>query len=372
MKFNIMADQLDRIVTQLNSIVNNQPVTQIDNCVLIEVGSSAVNFTSTDRFCELKFTVPILSQEEGKIAVKVGRLGKIAKVLKKGEPCELVYNEERSVLNVSAGDSNFDLQTLPPDDFPQLANDEYDSQFEVSVPNLIDSLNRTKFAVAREDQRQFLTGVHFNLVEKEGMNILDAVATDGFRMAIVSKKAPEGLTDFPGIVIAEKSATTITRTFSSSEKVTVSYTPQKICLEDNGIKFTSLLLVNDYPDYARLIPSDSNLTLSVDVKSLLAGLREVLTISDDTREIVSIDFAQEVLTMRVAAMGQGQAQTKIKAEYSGDHELSMRFIGIHLTGILEVMAEGTAKFTLNDKSAAIKITKEGDDSAVFVVMPQKT
>jgi|GEM_PF-2263362 len=371
MKFSIMVEQLDRITSQLNSIATHQPLTPIDGSVLIEVGTSTVNFTSTDRQCELRYTVPVLSQQEGKVAVPVRLLSQIAKVLRKEEPCELAFDQERSVLSVSSGLSLFDLQTLPADDFPELANDEYDNEFVMDADTLKDMLNRTKFAAAKDDQRQFLRGVHFNLVEKDNKKVFDGVATDGFRMAIISHKAPEGLNEFPGIIVAEKSAAIISRIFNSDENVTVSYTQEKIRLVSDGTRFTSLLLANDYPEYNRLIPSDSDLNLSIDVKTLLFGLREVLTVSSDVKENVTLNITKDKVALKVSSVGQGQAKTELSGTFTGEKELTMRFVGTHLAGVLEIIDDGTADFTLNETNGAIKITKQGDDTAVFVVMPQK-
>ncbi len=372
MKFSILVGQLDKVASQMLSIVNSSPVSPIDAYVLIEVGSSTVNFTATDRQSELKITVPILAEREGTATVRAQILSSIAKSLPKDDVCEFDLDPERAVLNVSSGSSHFDLQTLPPDDFPKLTNDDdFGQSFAIKTDILKDLLDRTKFAISREEQRVYLKGVHFNTQKKGRTTFLDAVATDGFRMAVVSTKAPKGLKDFPGIIISEKAITTLTRVFGAGGEIKVQYSDTKIRFVSDGIQFTSLLIMNDFPEYSRLIPQDTDLTMTLDCAELSTELRKVLTVSRDTKEVVEVKIAKDRTHLRVSSIGQGLAETEVASEYTGENELELRFIGIHLSGIIEVMAEGQAIFTLNESNGAIKITKQDDDSAVFIVMPLK-
>ncbi len=369
MKFSMGVEVLDQVANQVQSIIIQKVVSPIDSFVLIEVGSSTVRFTTTDRTCELQVTVPALAEQEGSITVSARTLAQIARALEKSETCILEFDPIKLKLTVISGSSNYELQTLAAEDFPVLANEEFEGSFTIDASNLLKLLNTTKFAISREEQRKYLKGVFLNINKKKEQECLDAVATDGFKMAMTSTSKPTAMEDFKGVIIPEKAVNTLTRYFEPKGNITVHYTEQKIRFVSNGKQFTSLLINGDFPDYHRLIPPESNLILSLEITELLQALKKVMTVSSDPNEVVVITLTNETLKLKVTSMGRGIAETEMPVSYPGD-TLVMKFVANHLTGPLEVLGDGIAVFTIRDGTSAIKLRKQGDEDALFVIMPQ--
>lgn len=369
MKFSMGVDVLDRVATQVQSITIQSTVAPIDSFVLIEVGSTTARFTTTDRTCELQVTTPILAEHEGKITVSAKTLAQIAKALDKSETCNLEFDSVKLKLTVTSGASYYELQTLPTEDFPILANEEFEGSFIVDSANLIKQLDSTKFAISREDQRKYLKGVYLNLAKKKEEVCFDAVATDGFKMALYSAPKPEIMGEFNGVIIPEKTVNTLTRYFEPTGNITVYYTEQKIRFVSNGKQFTSLLISGDFPDYHKLIPQDTDIIMSLEIEEFIQALRKVLTVSTDPNEVVVLTLSNDKLLLKVTSMGRGIAETEIPVTYSGE-TLVLKFVSNHLTGALEVLGRGIAVFTIKDSNSAIKLRKEGNDNALFVIMPQ--
>ena len=369
MKFSMGVDVLDRVASQVQSITIQSTVTPIDSFVLIEVGSSTARFVTTDRICELQITTPILSEQEGKITVSASVLAQIAKALDKAETCNLEFDPVKLKLTVTSGSSFYELQTLPADDFPILANEEFEGSFSIGAENLLKLLNTTKFAISREDQRKYLKGVHLTIAKKKEEECFDAVATDGFKMALYTAQKPEIIGEFKGVIIPEKSVNTLTRYFEPKGTITVHYTEQKIRFVSDGKQFTSLLISGAFPDYNNLIPQDTNLILSLQIEELVQALKKVLTVSPDPHEVVAMALSPDNLKLKVTSMGRGIAETDIPVTYSGEN-IVLKFVSNHLTGPLEVLESGIAVFTIKDSGSAVKLRKEGDDQSLFVIMPQ--
>ncbi len=369
MKFSMGVDLLDRVASQVQSITVQSNVSPIDSFVLIEVGASTARFTTTDRTCEFQVTVPILAEHEGAITVSAKTLAQIAKALDKDETCNLEFDPVKLKLTVTSGTSNYELQTLPSEDFPILANEEFDGSFSIEALTLLKLLDTTKFAISREDQRKYLKGVFLNIAKKKEEECLDAVATDGFKMALYSAPKPENMGEFKGVIIPEKAVNTLTRYFEKKGNITVHYTEQKIRFISNGKQFTSLLISGDFPVYHRLIPQDTNLIMSLEIDELVQALRKVLTVSTDPNEVVVFTLTHDKMKLKVTSMGRGIAETEIPVTYPGE-TLVMKFVANHLTAPLEVLGSGIAVFTINDGTSAIKLRKEGDENALFVIMPQ--
>ncbi len=369
MKFSMGVDVLDQVATQVQSITIQNAVSPIDSFVRIEVGTSTAKFTTTDRTCELQVTAPIYAEQEGSITVSAKTLSQIAKALDKSETCSLEFDAVTLKLTVTSGSSYYELQTLPAEDFPELTNEEFDGSFSMDANDLIKLLDTTKFAISRADQRKYLKGVFLNVAKKKEEECFDAVATDGFKMALYSAPKPENIGDFKGVIIPEKTVNTITRYFEHKGLVTIHYTEQKIRFVSDGKQLTSLLISGDFPSYHRLIPQDTNLVMSLNIEELLQSLRKVLTVSSDPNEAVVLTLTPDKLKLKVTSMGRGIAETEMPVSYPGD-TLVLKFVSSHLSGALEVLGSGMAVFTINDGSTAIKLRKEGDNNALFVIMPQ--
>src|SRR3546814_13256488 len=99
-----------------------------------------------------------------------------ARKLPEGSEVSLAAAEGK--MQVKAGRSNFNLPTLPRDDFPVIAEGELPTNFELHVAELIQIIDKTRFAITTEETRHYLNGIFFHLDEAAQRTVLKAAATE--------------------------------------------------------------------------------------------------------------------------------------------------------------------------------------------------
>ena len=88
-----------------------------------------------------------------------------------------------SELVIKCGRSKFNLSTLKIDDFPTISDADLSTAFVMTSEELIRLVDKTKFAISNEETRYYLNGIFFHKAERNSIQFLRAVATDGHRLA---------------------------------------------------------------------------------------------------------------------------------------------------------------------------------------------
>ena len=69
---------------------------------------------------------------------------------------------------------------------------------------LLKLIDKTKFAVSNEETRYYLNGIFLHKADRNSIQFLRAVATDGHRLAQYDIPLPQGAEEITGIIIPKK------------------------------------------------------------------------------------------------------------------------------------------------------------------------
>ncbi len=86
----------------------------------------------------------------------------IVRKLPDGAQIVLEGDGDRSVLAIRAGRSRFTLQTLPENDFPDLAAGDMTHSFMLAAADMKRLIDRTQFAISTEETRYYLNGIYLH------------------------------------------------------------------------------------------------------------------------------------------------------------------------------------------------------------------
>ena len=137
----------------------------------------------------------------------------IRNIADNGSDISLEINEDNRVF-ISSANSECTIGTLDVNDYPETETINGANYFAVQEINLKDIINNRYFAVATDDSRPMLKGVHFEAREYT----LSAVATDGYRFAM-SKKALEEKVDEISATIPSRSLSELSKLLTDSDNV---------------------------------------------------------------------------------------------------------------------------------------------------------
>ncbi len=183
MKVTVERAQLLKSLGHVHRVVERRNTIPILGNVLLRAESTRLSLKATDLDLEVTETLAAESGTGGSTTVPAHMFYDIVRKLPDGAQIVLEGDGDRSVLAIRAGRSRFTLQTLPENDFPDLAAGDMTHSFTLAASDMKRLIDRTQFAISTEETRYYLNGIYLHSAGTAKAATLRAVATDGHRLA---------------------------------------------------------------------------------------------------------------------------------------------------------------------------------------------
>ncbi len=371
MKISMERGTLLKAAAQAQSVVERRNTIPILANVLIEADGDTVLFRATDLDIEIQDKVTAQVQRAGATTVSAVMLHEIVRKLPDGALITLTDDGVSGRLTVEAGRSNFNLATLPKEDFPVMASSEYTSNYSVPAPALRRLFDKTKFAISTEETRYYLNGVYLHVADSDGGQVLRSVATDGHRLARVDTDLPDGASEMPGVIVPRKTVAELRKLLEDDDvKIAVSVSETKIRFATPEITLTSKVIDGTFPDYTRVIPTGNTKRLEVDAAEFAQAVDRVATVSSERSRAVKLSLDEDRLVLSVNAPDSGAAEEELTVAY-GDERLEIGFNAKYLLEIASQVDRENAVFMFNTAGDPTLMREGNDSTAVYVVMPMR-
>ncbi|MBR2033887.1 MAG: DNA polymerase III subunit beta [Alphaproteobacteria bacterium] len=371
MKFLIERANLLKTLSHVQSIVEKRNTIPVLSNVRIEALGDGISFKATDMDTEITEIVDAKIVETGATTAPAHMLYDIVRKLSDGSQVELTYPDEKGQLTIASARSKFSLSTIGVEDFPVISGDKLPTSFVMAKDELKDVIDRTQFAVSTEETRYYLNGLYVHAKKEGASNVLRTVATDGHRLACVESPLPQGAENLKGVIIPRKTVSEIRKLLddNSVENVTVEISENKVRFNLADITLTSKLIDGTYPDYERVIPTDNDKNLELNVKDLASAVDRVSVVAERTRAIKMLTHQNKV-TIMTSSPDLGNASEDLDAKYENE---SLE-IGYNFRYLLDILAEvkgETVRISFADASSPSVIHDTSDASAIYVLMPMR-
>lgn len=194
--------------------------------------------------------------------------------------------------------SEFTINGLDANNYPRLPEISDESSFTISGKTFREIINETQFAVATQESRLVLTGVHFTF----NPNMIKAVATDSHRLSertISLDNGPQKETD---LIIPGKSLQELSRIIGETDpQVRICPGDNQVLFEIGNILFYSRLLEGSYPDTDRLLPKDSSTSVEFELSELSSALdRASLVTHAGRNNVVKLNLDVQNQTVKLS------------------------------------------------------------------------
>src|SRR3546814_334328 len=140
---------------------------------------------ATDLDLQVNETVEANVTQSGATTVSAHTLFDIVRKLPEGSQVELSAAEGK--MQVNAGRARFNLQTLPRDDFPVIAEGDLPTKFELPAATLRQIIDKTRFAISTEETRYYLNGIR----SEEHTSELQSLMRISYAVFCLKKKTQE-------------------------------------------------------------------------------------------------------------------------------------------------------------------------------------
>ncbi|MBS0503960.1 MAG: DNA polymerase III subunit beta [Proteobacteria bacterium] len=369
MKATIERATLLRSLAHVQSVVERRNTIPILSNVLIEASAEGgIRLMATDLDLQIVEMVEAAVDQPGATTVSAHTLFDIVRKLPEGSQVQLAAAEGK--MSIVAGRARFNLQTLPRDDFPIIAEGELPTRFELPAATLRQIIDKTRFAISTEETRYYLNGIFFH-VSDEAQPVLKAAATDGHRLARVTVPRPDGAEGMPDIIVPRKCVGEIRKLLDEVDgTVAVSLSNTKVRFDLGAAVLTSKLIDGTFPDYSRVIPTANDKLLKLDPKSFMEGVDRVSTIASEKTRAVKMALDRDKITLSVTSPENGTASEEVPGDYAAQG-FEIGFNARYLMDILHQIDGDLVEVHLADAAAPTLIRENDKSPALYVLMPMR-
>ena len=307
--------------------------------------------------------VACLVEEAGSICVPARLLVDIIASLPDGD-IHLESTDGTSVI-LTHGASEYRMVSLDPSDFPEPPEFGGESKLTLKMGELRDAVESVIFAVSTDTHRQLLTGV---LLNYDG-NTLTLVATDTHRLA-VRKIDREGIGENLNAVVPEKALKAIKALpISDDAEITILFGAGRLGIDSDHAKVVSQLLTGTYPNWERVVPSESTRSWSLESDQLQSKVKRALIVARDSAQRIRFkgDGDNLVIAARSEEKGEAKEELAMIGE-SGDVEIA--FNGKYVLDAIEPISGPGVRVEMTESMRpAIFRPAEEEKNYFCVIMP---
>lgn len=374
MDFRVNSTELLRALSHIHGIVEVRHTLPILSNIIITTHDNLLSLSSTnlDIFCSDDLEAEV--SQNGSTSVSAATFYEIVKRLPSGSEIHASLSEEDSTLTLKCGRSKFNLTTISPDDFPKISHDDLNIQFVLSATELKRMIDKTKFAISNEETRYYLNGVFLHQTQKNSIDILRAVATDGHRLAQYDIPLPQGAKDMNGIIIPKKMIQELRRVLDDATgDINIQLNENKIKFSFNNMQIISKVIDGTFPDYTKVIPQSNDKSITTNNEELKKAIDRVsaVAINEETKsKAIKLIIESNKISLSVDSTSRGSAIEEIDLDYNNE-KVEIGFNSRYLIDICnEIDGDKINLKFLNSTSPAI-ILDNTDENLFFVLMPMR-
>lgn len=360
-------DAILKPLQAVTGIVEKRHTLPILSNVMVERRGERLNLIATDleiqisTFCEAGKK----GGEDTSLTVSARKLQDILRALP--EQTEVVLDVQSNRLQVKAGKSRFNLQTLPANDFPALADPGAPLASErLSQKSLKGLLHLVQYAMAQQDIRYYLNGL---LLVFEGKS-LKVVATDGHRLSFASG-ALEASHEKREVILPRKAVVELCRQLGDTDDpVSVDIFASQVRFRFSGIELVTKIIDGKFPDYGRVIPTNYQKQISLNRLALLQSLQRAAILSNEKFRGVRWMLTANSLRISCTNNEQEEAQEEMEIAYTGE----ALDVGFNITYLLDVLNNVQSENVLcgfGDANSSMLVSLPDNAEFRYVVMPMR-
>ncbi|QQN86078.1 DNA polymerase III subunit beta [Bacillus toyonensis] len=372
MEFIVNHKHITQVLSEVSKAISTKVLIPILSGIKITADQSGITLIASNSNVFIKKFIPnSIEDEQIATILQAGTIVVPAKyfieIIKKMPSDIVIKSKNEQIITIQSEEITLNLNGLPANEFPNVPLIEDHAEIQVETEQLIEVFKQTVFAVAKNESRPVLTGVHIELDH----NKLVCAATDSHRLAIRET-----------LISSDAKANCIVPSATISEllKLMNSHTEfVYIYLSDSHVIFTfgtttlySRLIEGKYPNISNLIPNEFQTVINVERKKILQGVdRSSLLASEWANNNVNLEIINES-TIKISSNASqiGKiAETQQVDAIQGEKQLNISFDGRFMVDALRAITEEMVTLSFGGSMRPILIEAGEQSAAVHLISP---
>ncbi len=363
MKFTCTQENFLRGLSQVVPIAGRNSQLPTLQYVLLRVKDNSFHLTTTDLEVGVHTIVGGKVEEGGSVTVPAKNLLEYVQQLPSANPITVEQKGSRVIVQTSGFYAEFPFGNA--DDFPLLPTGNDKEVIHIPALELVQALQQTLFAAAREETRPEIRSVYLHV---EGLELALA-ATDSFRLveSIITLSKPHSFS----LLLPLPSAQEVTRLFAGSDELEIVPHENHVVFRADGIELSSRLVDGNYPDYRQIIPEGWKTSITAVRDDVVRALKTLTVfLPRDSRRIhITCSPAKGSMVAQVVSNEAGQGSVTLHIEGEGDDVEVLVNVQYLLEGLQRIPTKQCRMFLGGSEDPIV--FRPGDEGVryVYVVMP---
>ncbi len=366
MRFIVTSTALLKNLQQISGVISANTVLSVLEDFLFELKGNTLTLTATDLETMMRVQMDVNdAQGEGRICIPSKILTDYLKNLPE-QPITFNINEQDLSIEMSSDVGKYKIGGEKADDFPKEPAPGDTTSFSMSSIALIESINKTLFAVSNDTLRPAMTGVYFEM-GKDGMTFVstDAHRLVQYRRTDVSCPAKEGF------VVPKKPLQQLRATLPSDEsQLQIAYNSSHLFVTGNRLSMSCRLIDARFPDYKAVIPGDNPYKLSINRNDFVSALRRVSIFANKTTNQVVLEINGNSLQLSAQDIDFSyEGKETLNCQYSGE-DMKIAFNAKLMVEMVNNLDGNDIQVELSTPTRAgiFRPTEKGDNEDVLMLL----
>lgn len=372
MNVKIQKQDLEKLLLLTQSIIEKRTTMPILSNVLLSAGDGVLKVSATD----LEITTTTSAQAEVSTPGSTTVSGRVLAGIVHELPDSMISLDvtEGERVEIKCGKSKLKVIGASAEEYPSLPGIAFDPRGTIPANQLLEMVNKTIYSVSQDEARFNLSGVNFTLESSGKEQNLKMVATDGHRLALVTRPVKDlSFDQGTSHIVPRKGLNEIRKILSDagSNPVGVDIREGFFVIDAGTTRVSMRLIDGEFPDYQQVLPNAPGNKALVNANDFCQSIRRASLLVTEKAKCVKLDFAPGTLRLSSSSPELGESTDELELTYKGD-PLTVAFNARYLLEVAATLVqEGNLCIELLGDVGPGKFYAEGDESCFGIVMPMR-
>jgi len=364
MKFSVSKPELYSSLQRVIKVTPVRSTLPILSCVLFTVRGDELELRSTDLEISVITRCRINGEEDGSIAIPGRMLLDVTSELPNTDLRFQVDLEKDTVrISTSAG-GEYTITGRPANEFPSSPQVDDNATFNIASQDMLRIIDKTVFAVSRDEMKLSLTGVLFQFKENE----FRAVSTDGHRLVRYIKHDFENEDYLNDVIIPTKFLNLLNSNLKTDTEMTLRIGKNHVLASFSDMAVYSRIIQERFPDYESVIPRNNRHILKAEIDDFLAAVKRISIFSSKNTHQIVLKLSEASLSLSTEDLEtNSNAHEDVAVSYEGE-AFSISLNGEYLKDVLRHVDGDSIQVHMNSHLSATLFFPEEQQTGEDLLM----
>jgi DNA polymerase-3 subunit beta len=382
MKFTTKRENILTALTHLNRVIETKTTIRVLLHVRITQLKDSIILLETTNFKQslsVNVEANILNNEKLDFCTNCQKLLDVVRSFPTDTELQFEINKNDFLVITDTEKSiktKFELLTLPADDFPLISKDDPQISYSLVQQDLKEALKLTVTTISFEDERMFLNGIYFDMIDTNTINL---VSTDGRCLTLQKIDIIGNPANLISLILPAKGLKLLTDLLVESEdELMVSISEESIIKFRAGAwVLTTNVMEGKFPNYVQVIPTgDFEIDAEFDTDICIEALKRISVMSEKEFQTLNMSLSLNGLKFHLDNLNAGVVDDELVDLFSSEtKEFACRISLKYLINVLSMFKNEKAVIKVIDTSGTkpILFCKSGIPQSDFVsiIMPMR-